>query len=255
MSGFVFNVFCAGLLVVAVYGAAVPAKPKYNSEKSLSSAQKVELLKEQLEELQKNLYKLSDTFSSEQEEEKASETVPTKAPEKKPTTNPPTDPSEELEAKNFVDSVAASLEKPRERGRGSGNELTQEDVDFLQELKSFFKKKATQMVQETKEETDDELKKESQPSEKKAATRTHSAKKEAQQKNEDALADRLQADLREASREGITLEALLKQMKEDTARLNEESRRQALQLQGKREPREQSGEENLIALAEGQLAM
>ncbi|XP_078666999.1 uncharacterized protein LOC144908906 [Branchiostoma floridae x Branchiostoma belcheri] len=133
-------------------------------------------------------------------------------------------------------------------------------VDTLPEETEYFREGAKFMDRpysmDELGEPDDVLKKEAKPSaEKKAATRTHSAKEEAQQKNEDAIADRLQADLREASREGITLEALLKQMKEDTARLNEESRRQALQLQGKREPRAQSGEENLIALAEGQLAM
>ncbi|XP_078578726.1 uncharacterized protein LOC144863433 [Branchiostoma floridae x Branchiostoma japonicum] len=304
MAGFVLNVVCAGLLAVVVYGAAVPTKNKYNNEKPMSSAQKVELLKEQLEELQKNLYKLSDTFSDEQEEESAPEIEPTQLPDKKPTTKPQTDPSAELEVKNYVDSLAASLDTPRERERGSGNVLTQEDVEFLQELKSFFKKKATKMVQETKEETDDQdltalanilssntrtvvdtlpqeteyfmeggkfmdrpynldelgdpndvSKKDIQTSETKAAIRTHSAEQESKNEVEEAIADRLQADLREAAREGMTLEALLKQMKEDTERLNEESRRQALQLQGKREPRARGGEDNLIRLAEGKLAM
>ncbi|CAH1251882.1 Hypp9178 [Branchiostoma lanceolatum] len=303
MAGFVYNVVCAGLLVGVVYGAAVPTKPKYNNEKPLSSAQKVELLKEQLEELQKNLYKLSDTFSAEQEEESAPETLPTQLPEKKPTTKPQPDPAAELEVKNFVDSVATSLDKPREQERVSGNELTQEDVDFLQELKSFFKKKATQMVQETKEETDDpdltalanilssntrtvvdtlpketeyfreggkfmdrpytvdELgdpndvsKKNVKLSETKATTKVQSSEQEPHKKIE-AIAERLQADLREAGREGMTLEALLKQMTEDTERLNEESRRQALELQGKREPRAQTGEESLIRLVENKLVM
>ncbi|XP_066271086.1 polyamine-modulated factor 1-binding protein 1-like [Branchiostoma lanceolatum] len=307
MAGFVYNVVCAGLLVGVVYGAVVPTKPKYNNEKPLSSAQKVELLKEQLEELQKNLYKLSDTFSAEQEEEPAPETLPTQLPEKKPTTKPQPDPAAGLEVKNFVDSVATSLDKPREQERVSGNELTQEDVDFLQELKSFFKKKATQMVQETKEEkeetddpdltalanilssntrtvvgtlpketeyfreggklmdrpyTVDELgdpndvsKKDVKLSETKATTKVQSSEQEPQKKIEEAIAERLQADLREAGREGMTLEALLKQMTEDTERLNEESRRQALELQGKREPRAQTGEESLIRLVENKLVM
>eukprot|EP00058_Branchiostoma_floridae_P005639 XP_002591127.1 hypothetical protein BRAFLDRAFT_131137 [Branchiostoma floridae] len=255
MAGFVLNVVCAGLLAVVVYGAAVPTKNKFDNEKPMSSAQKVELLKEQLEELQKNLYKLSDTFSDEQEEQSAPETEPTQLPDKKPTTKPQTDPSAELEVKNYVDSLAASLDTPRERERGSGNVLTQEDVEFLQELKSFFKKKATKMVQETKEETEDVSKKDIQPSETKAAIRTHSAEQESKNEVEEVIADRLQADLREAAREGMTLEALLKQMKEDTERLNEESRRQALQLQGKREPRARGGEDSLIRLAEGKLVM